>query len=95
MRRKPILEHLEFQKNRTIPISFTKICPYTSNTVKDQTKKGISIVTFFRSIYKKQIRINIIKKIDDLNYGLFQQLIYIVHFLLYLQRIIHRIQSLF
>ena len=96
MRLEPILEHLEFQINRTILISFTKKFVRIPRILsKTKHKKGISIVTFFRSIYNKQIRINIIKKIDDLNYGLFQQLLYIVHFSLYLQRMIHRIQSLF
>ena len=65
----PTLEYIEKQKGRDLKIKFRKICLY-SGMIEEQTtqKKGLSIVAFFSYRYKKQIRINIINKIDDLHY---------------------------
>lgn len=68
----PSLKYIEWQKGRQdIPITFNKICPDSSSTKRDQTttKKGMSIVAFFSYLYKKRIRIKIINKMHDLNYG--------------------------
>ena len=67
----PTLKYIERQKGRDLEIIFHKICTDSSGTIKNQAteKKGISIVTFFSYKYKKQIRSNIINKINDLHYG--------------------------
>lgn len=67
----PTLKYIERQKGRDLEIIFHKICADSSGTIENQAteKKGISLVTFFSYKYKKQIRSNIINKINDLHYG--------------------------
>ena len=64
------LEYSEIQKIRKLPITFHKICPYSSGTQEEQKteKKGLSIVALFSDNDKEQIRTEIIKKIHDLHY---------------------------
>jgi hypothetical protein len=59
------------KKGKILHLSFRKSCPDSSRMIENQTtqKKGLSIIAFLSYRYKKQIRINIINKIDDLHYG--------------------------
>ena len=65
------LKYKEFQKGRSIDITFRKICADSSGTRKKQKegKKGMSIVAFFSERDKQQIRNDIISQIQDLHYG--------------------------
>ena len=65
------LKYIEFRKDRHVDITFKKICPCSSGTIKEQTtkKNGISIVAFFSNNDKKQIRDIILPEIHDLHYG--------------------------
>jgi hypothetical protein len=62
------LKYKEFQKGKPIEINFKKICSYSSCTIEAQKtkKKGISIVACFSDKDKKQIRNDIVSKIQDL-----------------------------
>lgn len=73
----PTLEYIEKQKGREIPITFHKICPDSSNTIKSQAckqKKSLSIVTFFEKDdnFNKLIKNDIKKQLEDLNFNFIQ-----------------------
>ena len=67
------LKYKEFQKDRSIYITFRKICADSSNIRKEQKeeKKGMSIVACVSENDKEQFRNDVIPKINDLNYEFF------------------------